>query len=94
MPNVFFTWVRRSDRRIHFEFLDNSVRLGELPRTVAFGSNDTFHVLDVAGLLNIERYGRVNIARLKPSIRSCRYGSTIPSSGEPPQPLPTERSRE
>ena len=28
MPNVFFTWVRRSDKRIHFEFLDNSVPLG------------------------------------------------------------------
>jgi hypothetical protein len=66
MPNVFFTWVRRNDKRIHFEFLDNSVRFGELPRTVAFGSNDTFHVLDVAGMLNIERYGRVNIDATTP----------------------------
>lgn len=66
MPNVFFTWVRRSDKRIHFEFLDNSVRLGELPRTVAFGSNGTLHVLDVAGMLNIERYGRVNVDATSP----------------------------
>jgi hypothetical protein len=66
MPNVFFTWVRRNDKRIHFEFLDNSVRFGELPRTVAFGSNDTFNVLDVAGMLNIERYGRVNIDATAP----------------------------
>ena len=66
MPNVFFTWVRRSDKRIHFEFLDNSVRLGELPCTVAFGSNDVFHVLDVAGMLNIERFGRVNIDATAP----------------------------
>ena len=66
MPNVFFTWVRRNDKHTHFEFLDNSVRFGELPRTVAFGSNDTFHVLDVAGMLNIERYGRVNIDATAP----------------------------
>ena len=61
MPDVFFTWVRRSDKRIHFEFLDNSVNLGELPRTVAFGSNDTLHVLDVGRMLDIERFGRVNV---------------------------------
>ncbi len=66
MPNVFFTWVRRSDKRIHFEFLDNSVHFGELPRTVAFGSNDILHVLDVTGMLNIERYGRVNVDATAP----------------------------
>jgi hypothetical protein len=61
MPNVFFTWVQRRDKHMHFEFLDNSVRLGELPRTVAFGSNDTLHVLDVARMVDIERFGRVNV---------------------------------
>jgi hypothetical protein len=61
IPDVFFTWVRRSDKRIHFEFLDNTVRLGERPRTVAFGDNDVFNVLDVKGMLDIERYGRVNV---------------------------------
>src|SRR5581483_1442318 len=60
MPNVFFTWVR-SDKRIHFEFLDNSVRFGELPRTVAFGSNDALRVLDVSRMLDIQRFGRVNV---------------------------------
>jgi len=61
MPNVFFTWVRRSDKRIQFEFLDNSVRYGDLPRTVAFGTNRTLHVLDVRRMLDIERFGRVNV---------------------------------
>jgi hypothetical protein len=61
MPDFFFTWVRRSDKRIQFEFLDNSVRLGERPRTVAFGNNDTFNVLQIKGMMNIERYGRVNV---------------------------------
>jgi hypothetical protein len=61
IPDVFFTWVRRSDKRIHFEFLDNTVHLGERPRTVAFGDNDTFNVLNVRAILDIERYGRVNV---------------------------------
>jgi hypothetical protein len=59
IPNVFFTWVRRSDKRIRFEFLDNTVALGERPRTVAFGDNETINVLDVKGMLDIDRYGRV-----------------------------------
>jgi hypothetical protein len=59
IPDVFFTWVRRSDKRIRFEFLDNTVPLGERPRTVAFGDNDTVNVLDVKRMLDIVRYGRV-----------------------------------
>ncbi|HEY6452345.1 MAG TPA: hypothetical protein VIX87_07080, partial [Steroidobacteraceae bacterium] len=62
MPDLFFTWVRRADKAVHFEFLDNSVRLGERPRTVAFGDNTTLNVLDIKGLLDIERYRRVNVA--------------------------------
>jgi len=59
IPNVFFTWIRRSDKRIRFEFLDNTVALGERPRTVAFGDNETVNILDVKGMLDIDRYGRV-----------------------------------
>jgi len=59
IPNVFFTWVRRSDKRIQFEFLDNTVPMGERPRTVAFGDNDTVNILDVGRMLDIDRFGRV-----------------------------------
>ena len=61
IPDVFFTWILRSDKRIQFEFLDNTVRFGERPRTVAFGDNETFNVLDVKGMLDIERYARLNV---------------------------------
>jgi hypothetical protein len=61
MPDVFFTWASRSDKRLQFEFLDNTVHLGDRPRTIAFGDNSTFNVLDVSGVLNIERYGRIKI---------------------------------
>ena len=61
IPDVFFTWIRRSDKRIQFEFLDNTVRLGERPRTVAFGDNETFNVLDVRATLDMERYARIDV---------------------------------
>src|SRR3984957_12517814 len=66
IPDVFFTWVRRSDKRIQFEFLDNTVPLGELPRPVAFGDKETFNILSVKGTLDIERYGRVNVDAVRP----------------------------
>jgi hypothetical protein len=68
MPDLFFTWIRRTDKSVHFEFLDNSVRLGQRPRTVAFGDNDTLNLLDVRGVLNIERYRRVNVAATSPEL--------------------------
>src|SRR5438034_8947301 len=66
MPQLFFTWVQRSDKRVHFEFLDNSVRLGERPRTVAFGWNDEMNVLDVKCMLDVERYRRVHLDAAAP----------------------------
>ena len=67
MPDVLFTWVHRTDKRFQFEFLDNSVRLGELPQTVAFGTNSNLNVLQVKGILDIVRYGRVNVHATSPA---------------------------
>ena len=66
MPELFFTWVRRADKRVHFEFLDNSVQLPRRPRTVAFGTNDVMNVLDVGCLLDVERYRRVDVNAASP----------------------------
>jgi hypothetical protein len=66
IPDVFFTWVRRGDKRIQFEFLDNTVRLGERPRTVAFGDNETLNVLDVKATLDIHRYARIDVDATAP----------------------------
>jgi hypothetical protein len=73
IPDVFFTWVR-----IQFEFLDNTVRLGERPRTVAFGDNDVFNVLNVKGMLDIERYGRVNVDAAAPEFLYADRGLLDP----------------
>lgn len=66
MPQLFFTWIERRDKRVHFEFLDNSVPLGERPRTVAFGWNDILNVLDVKSILDVERFRRVNVHARSP----------------------------
>jgi hypothetical protein len=66
IPDVFFTWVRRSDKRIQFEFLDNTVCLGERPRTAVFGDNETFNVLDVKATLDIARYARIHVDAAAP----------------------------
>jgi hypothetical protein len=68
MSELFFTWIRRTDKRVHFEFLDNSVPLGERPRTVAFGWNDTLNLLDVKCVLDVERYRRVDINATAPTL--------------------------
>ncbi|MDP2400272.1 MAG: hypothetical protein Q8M53_18175 [Burkholderiales bacterium] len=67
MPEVFFTWALAADKKVHYEFLDNSVALGEQPRTIAFGWNGEMQVLDVKGLLDVQRYRRINIEAHAPA---------------------------
>lgn len=67
MPQLFFTWVRRNDKQLLFEFLDNTVSFGERPRTVAFGDNQTMNILDVRGVCNIERFASINVAAKDPN---------------------------
>ena len=64
MPELFFTWALRTDRRVHYEFLDNDVALGSRPKTIAFGWNGEMNVLDVSGLINVDRFRKVNVRAL------------------------------
>ena len=61
MPELFFTWIGRADKRVHFEFLDNTVTRGAPPRTAAFGWNGVMNILDVACLVDIERYRKIDV---------------------------------
>ena len=61
MPALFLSWVNDRDREVRFEFLDNDVPEGTLPRTAAFGQNGTMTVLDVAVLTAIDRYREVDV---------------------------------
>jgi hypothetical protein len=78
IPDVFFTWARHNEKRIQFEFLDNTVPFGTRPRTVAFGDNDTCNILNVKGTLDIERYGRVNVDAGAPGLLYADRGLLEP----------------
>ncbi|MGI9482458.1 MAG: hypothetical protein ACR2OR_08890 [Hyphomicrobiales bacterium] len=67
MPQLFFTWALRTKKRVHYEFLDNSVPKGETPRTVAFGWNGEMTILDVKSMLDIDRFKKINIYANTPS---------------------------
>ncbi|MCJ2071464.1 zeta toxin family protein [Methylobacterium sp. J-030] len=61
MPRLFFNWVLARDKQVVCEFLDNSVPLGERPRTIAFWANGILNILDVKGLIDIDRFRKVDI---------------------------------
>ena len=61
MPELFFTWALAVGKRVHYEFLDNSVPEGQPPRTVAFGWNGEMTILDVKSMLDIDRFRKINI---------------------------------
>jgi len=61
MPELFFTWALAAGKRVHYEFLDNSVSEGRPPRTVAFGWNGAMTILDIKSMLDIERFRKINI---------------------------------
>jgi hypothetical protein len=67
MPKLFFTWAERMDMAAHFEFLDNSVAQGELPRTIAYGVGGELNILDVKGMLNIDRYRKIDVNARDPA---------------------------
>ncbi|XDZ65465.1 hypothetical protein AB8880_11160 [Alphaproteobacteria bacterium LSUCC0684] len=61
IPEIFFSWTAIKDKTIHFEFLDNDVPLGQLPRTIAYGVNDRMTILDPLALDRIDRFREVNV---------------------------------
>jgi hypothetical protein len=67
IPQLFFSWMAIKDKKIYFEFLDNDVPLGDLPRTIAFGRNDWMTILDPEALSNIDRFKEVNVGAIKAS---------------------------
>jgi hypothetical protein len=66
MPQLFFSWVTTTKQKIHFEFLDNDVPLGMLPRTVAFGWNDKITILDMECMQRINHFQNINIEAQRP----------------------------
>ena len=67
MPELFFTWALIAGKRVHYEFVDNSVAEGRAPRTAAFGWNGEMTVLDIKRMIDIERFRKINIHAQRPA---------------------------
>jgi hypothetical protein len=65
MPELFFTWALDARRRVHYEFLDNSVAEGR-PLTIAFGWNGEMTIVDIKRMLDIDRFRKINIRAQAP----------------------------
>ncbi len=61
MPQLFFTWALNRDKDVYYEFLDNSVALGQQPRTVAFGDNGKLVILDLEKFIDIKRFQKLDV---------------------------------
>jgi hypothetical protein len=61
MPELFLMWALIGSKRVHYEFLDNSVAAGCPPRTAAFGWNGEMTILDIKSMIDIERFRKINI---------------------------------
>lgn len=66
MPGLFFTWALNASKSVHYEFLDNGVSPGKQPRTVAFGSHGELNILDVKGIIDIDRYRKIDVGATAP----------------------------
>ena len=66
IPDLFFTWALHKEKKVFYEFLDNSVAYGDKPRTIAFGINSELFVLDIKCMLDIVRYTKINIEASNP----------------------------
>lgn len=66
MPELFFTWALARGKRVHYEFLDNSVPAGERPKSAAFGRDGELNVLDVKCMLDVVRFARINVDATNP----------------------------
>ncbi|NNF79174.1 MAG: hypothetical protein HKN05_14195 [Rhizobiales bacterium] len=67
MPDLFFTWALNTKKKVHYEFLDNSVPKGTRPRTVAFGWNGEMTVFDIKCLLDVDRFAKINLGAATPA---------------------------
>jgi hypothetical protein len=66
MPKLLFKWLANSRPKFIFEFLDNSVALGEYPTMIARGAQAQMDIFDPIAFINIERYQKINVLARSP----------------------------
>ncbi len=67
MPRLLFKWLIYERPRFRFFFLDNMVPKGTFPRTIAEGDRDAMTVYRPLGLVDIERYQKIDIRARTPA---------------------------
>ncbi len=66
IPKMFLKWVKNKHQKVHFEFLDNNVANGDIPKTVAFGWNDRLIVLNPELMRIFHQYRSINLKAERP----------------------------
>lgn len=61
MPRVLFRWLGCRDVDYRYYFLDNRVPKGSFPVPIATGDRTRMEIYDLEGLVDIERYQKINI---------------------------------
>ena len=60
MPKLLFKWLDSRYPRLEYSFLDNSVPKHTPPTTIARGTREALDILDPLGMVNIDRYQKIN----------------------------------
>lgn len=61
MPKIFCKWLAYDEPLFRYEFLDNSVPKGEFPLPIAKGTQKSMRIFRPLGLVDIQRYQKINI---------------------------------
>ncbi len=61
MPKLLFKWLDSRRPRLQYHFVDNSVPKHTPPTTIARGNREVLQILDPLGLVNIDRFQKINI---------------------------------
>lgn len=61
MPRVLFRWLGYANADFRYYFLDNRVPKGQFPTAIATGTRDFMAIHDPLGLINIDRYQKINV---------------------------------
>jgi hypothetical protein len=61
MPRVLFRWLGYATVDYRYYFLDNRVPKGEFPTPIASGDRACMAIYDPEGLVNVERYQKIDI---------------------------------
>ncbi|MCG6659082.1 hypothetical protein HOP52_15085 [Halomonas campisalis] len=67
MPKLLFKWLDSQHPRLEYTFLDNSVPKHSPPTTIAHGTREVLHILAPLGLVNIDRYQKINTQASRPA---------------------------